>query len=612
MTAPTIDTRLPATLGGFDDFVRATMEDWKVPGLALAVVVDHALVLCAGYGRRDVDAGLDVTPRTLFPIASATKAFTTMSLALLADEGTLDWDTPVREYLPGFRLYDPVATERMTPRDLVTHRSGLPRHDRVWYRSTASRGELYKRLRYLEPSADFRTVIQYNNLMFMTAGYLAGQLAGSSWEELVRTRIFAPLGMAGSLFTGPSVAAVADRAAPYKKNLDTGLVELIPAYVVSQELELDDPLGPAGSICATAEDMARWLLLHLNDGRHGDVQVVSRAQLDTMHAPQVVFPSGIGSFAETPHNHYALGWFVEPYRGANVIHHGGNIDGFTALVTFMPERGAGAVILMNMNGSPVREILANNLYDRLLGLDEIDWGGRYHKLWDEMEGALAQGKERSATRRVADTRPSHPLDAYTGDFAHPGYGRLRIVERAADADANGGTGDGAGNGDGAASGAELTVTYNTVEFGATHYHYDIFELRSEALDTRLKASFLTNVQGDIDRVSIPFESSVGDIVFARQPSAEMTDPHFLAQFVGEYEMLETTVAVTPKGEGALQLSIPGRPDVELEPYKGTEFVGKSLSDMTVEFVRDADGAVTEARITFLGGLFRATRKATYA
>lgn len=172
--------------------------------------------------------------------------------------------------------------------------------------------------------------------------------------------------------------------------------------------------------------------------------------------------------------------------------------------------------------------------------------------------------------------------------------------------------NGAGNGDGAAGGAELTVTYNTVEFGATHYHYDIFELRAEALDTRLKASFLTNVQGDIDRVSIPFESSVGDIVFARQPSAEMTDTHFLAPFIGEYEMLETTVAVTPKGEGALQLSIPGRPDVELEPYKGTEFVGKGLLDMTVEFVRDADGAVTEARITFLGGLFRATRKAAHA
>jgi len=574
---------------------------WSGPGY----VVDREIVLCKGYGDRDTERKLDVTPHTLFPIASATKAFTTMSLALLADEGKLDWDIPVREYLPAFRLFDPMATERMTPRDPVTHRSGLPRHDLVWYRSTATRPELFDRLRYLEPNADIRTVIQYNNLMFMTAGYLAGQLTGTSWEEVVQDRIFAPLGMAESLFTGPAVADVVDRAAPYKKNRKTKLVELIPAYAVSQDLELDDPLGPAGSICSTAEDMARWLLLHLNGGAHGDVQLVSRAQLDGLHTPQVVFPSSIGQFPETPHNNYALGWFVEPYRGANVVHHGGNIDGFTSLVTFMPERGTGAVILMNMDGSPVREIIANNLYDRLLGLDQIAWSDRYHKLWDELDAALAHGKERSETRRVADARPSHPLQAYTDDFAHLGYGRLRVAMRQSGdgtpARERAGAEGEAGNGDG------LTLTYNTLEMDLTHYHYDIFELYAEVLDTRLKATFLTNVQGDIDRVSIPFESSVGDIVFARLPAKEMIDRRFLTRFVGEYEMLEATVAVRLKGEHMLQLAIPGRPEIELEPYKGTEFVGKGLSDMSVEFMQDDNGVVTEARITFLGGLFSARR-----
>ncbi len=599
MTAPV--SALPAALDGFDDVVRAIIEDWKVPGLALAIVVDRELVLCKGYGYRDTERKLDVTPHTLFPIASATKAFTTMSLALLADEGKLDWDIPVREYLPAFRLFDPVATERMTPRDLVTHRSGLPRHDLVWYRSTATRADLFDRLRYLEPNADIRTVVQYNNLMFMTAGYLAGHLVGTSWEEVVQDRIFAPLGMAQSLFTGPAVAGVGDRAAPYKKNRETKLVELIPAYVVSQELEKDDPLGPAGSICATAEDMARWLLLHLNGGAHGDVQIVSRAQLDQLHTPQVVFPSSIGQFPETPHNNYALGWFVEPYRGADVVHHGGNIDGFTSLVTFMPERGAGAVILMNMDGSPVREIIANNLYDRLLGLDQIAWSDRYHKLWDELDAALDQGKERSKTRRVADARPSHPLQAYTGDFAHPGYGRLRVAMCHAGDDAQARKSAGTGDGNG------LTLTYNTIEMDLTHYHYDIFELYAEVLDTRLKATFLTNVQGDIDRIAIPFESSVKDIVFARLPAEEMTDRRFLTRFVGEYEMMEATVAVRLKGEHTLQLAIPGRPEIELEPYKGTEFVSKSLSDMSVEFLQDDNGVVTEARITFLGGLFSAKR-----
>src|SRR5579885_1593422 len=194
-------TEVSKQLEGIEDFVRRMLEEWKVQGCAVAIIKDGEILLSQGFGLRNTAEGLEVTPETLFPIASCTKAFTATSVALLADEGKLDWDTPVRKYLPSFRLFDSFATERMTPRDLVTHRSGLPRHDLMWYHSTRSRQELFDRLQYLEPSKDFRSLWQYQNLMYMTAGYLAGEVAGQSWEDLVQKRLFDPLGMTSSNFS---------------------------------------------------------------------------------------------------------------------------------------------------------------------------------------------------------------------------------------------------------------------------------------------------------------------------------------------------------------------------------------------------------------------------
>ena len=240
-----------AALAGLDEFVAGAMKDWKVPGVAVAVVKDGQVILSKGYGTRDADKQLPVTPKTLFAIGSITKSFTVTALGMLADDGKLDWDKPVREYLPEFRLYDQVASDHMTPRDLVTPRSGLPRHDALWYNSTFTRREMIERLRYLEPSKDFRSTWQYNNLMFLTAGYLAGQLAGTSWEELVRARIFGPLGMTGSNFSVTDSQKSPDFAQPYATVKEE--TKKIPFRGI-------DEMAPAGSINSNIEDMTRYLL----------------------------------------------------------------------------------------------------------------------------------------------------------------------------------------------------------------------------------------------------------------------------------------------------------------------------------------------------------------
>ncbi|MEW5901563.1 MAG: serine hydrolase domain-containing protein, partial [Acidobacteriota bacterium] len=177
------------------------MAEWKVPGMAVAIVKDGQVILAEGYGLKDVKNNLKVTPQTIFAIGSSSKAFTATAMGILTDDGKLDWDKPVREYLPSFKLWDLFASERMTPRDLVCHRSGLPRHDVMWYNSPLSRKELFDRIQYLKPNKDFRANFQYQNLMFMTAGYLVGQLSGSTWEEFTKKKIFEPLGMNDSNFS---------------------------------------------------------------------------------------------------------------------------------------------------------------------------------------------------------------------------------------------------------------------------------------------------------------------------------------------------------------------------------------------------------------------------
>jgi len=208
-------------LKDFEEVVTDAMKKFDVPGMAIAIVKYNDVVYSKGFGYRDVEKQLPVTPDTLFAIGSSTKAFTTFVLGTLVDEGKIEWDKPVRNYIPWFKLYDTGASERMTPRDLVTHRSGLPRHDLVWYNNyDASRKWLVERLPYLEPSADLREKFQYNNLMFLTAGYLTEVVTGKTWEEAVRERILLPLSMTRTNF---SVADSQSSACRFARSPTLGL-----------------------------------------------------------------------------------------------------------------------------------------------------------------------------------------------------------------------------------------------------------------------------------------------------------------------------------------------------------------------------------------------------
>lgn len=563
-------------LKGFDNEVRRVMRDWKVPGIAVAIVKDDEVILSRGYGLRDVAAAAPVTSHTLMPIGSTTKTFTTAGVALLADEGLVNWDTPVREYLPTFTLWDQTATEHLTARDMASHRSGLPRHDIMWYGSTASRADLFARLRYLQPTADLRTRWQYQNLMFMSLGYLTEVLSGLAWEDFVQKRMFDPLGMVSSRATSTAARESPDLSIGYRRKQNR--VEAMSLY------EGFHAVAPAGSIVSSVADMSQWLRVHLNGGRFNGGQFLSEAQIRQMHAPQMVMDPG--KHREMPHSSYGLGWFVQPYRGTNMIHHGGNIDGFSAMFALMPEERVGVVILTNLDGTPARDILKFAVFDRFLDGKPVPWNARFKADREEMQAAGKRGKEKMRSGRVPRTRPSHPLDGYTGTYRHPGYGDLSVSLQ-----------DG-----------KLRALYNGNDMSLTHYHYDTFDLSLDRFGATFKTSFLTNVRGVVDQISVPFESTVDNIVFSRIPEEGMTDHAFLERLVGSYDLMGNSLSISFKDDHTLQIALPMQPVYELLPVKGTEFAVKGVSGVTVEFILPDTGQSSEIQITQSGATFTAKRR----
>jgi CubicO group peptidase (beta-lactamase class C family) len=567
------------TLEGFDEFVAQVMKDWKVPGLAIAVVQDGKVTLLKGYGYRDMEKQLPVTPTTLFAIGSITKSFTVSTLGMEMDEGKVDWDKPVRDYLPTFKLSTPDLTEQVTIRDLITHRSGLPRHDLMWYSSDFSREDLLRRLQYLEPSKPLRTSFQYNNLMFMTAGYIAGQLNGTSWEDAVTQRVFKPLRMSGTNLSELDTQNSADFAQPYRKGSD--LKAELKRIPFDAQCPNRCAMGPAGEINSNVTDMSKYLLFHMNKGKAEGKQLLSENNAIQMQSPQMAIP-GAPAYKENGESSYGMGFFLSTYRGHKIVEHGGNIDGFSANLSFLPNDRIGVVVLTNLDGNPVPNLVTSNVYDRLLGLDQIPWSQRGLAAEAGGKKAEQEAKDKGYSPRKMGTHPSHELTDYAGDYSNPGYGMVTI----------------------ALEGDKFKLTLNKVTKPLEHYHYDQFQVPADPLDPfqKMKVMFLTDYDGEISSLSMPLQPDVKDIVFTRMPDRQLTQRSFIEAFTGDYEIPGSPVPlkISLRGENSLIVSVPGQPDLKLNPARGTTFELADIKGVSIEFKRDQTGKVTEAVLNQLG------------
>jgi len=565
-------------LAGFDAIVNKGLQGLNVPGVAVAIIVEDEVVLAKGFGFKDLEKKVLMTPDTLLAIGSASKAFTVFALGTLVDEGKLDWDKPLRNYIPWFRLYDSSASERLTPRDTVTHRSGLPRHDLMWYNNTAiSREDLVRRLAYLKPTADLRAVWQYNNLMFLTAGYLVEVLTGKTWEDGVRAQVLSPLGMKRTNFSVADSQKDSDFSLPYQER--EGKLEKMAFRSLTN-------MGPAGSINSSVNEMSNWVLVHINGGRLKDKQIINPQTVQDMHLAHM--PTGeTPEIPEVTPADYGMGWFVDSYRGHGRVHHGGNIDGFSAMVSMLPQDRVGFVVLSNKNGTGLPELLIRHATDLILGLEAKDWVGDAAKSKLKGDEATKEAEKKKAARRVLNTKPSHGLDAYAGDYFHPGYGDLKVtVEK-----------------------GQLTFMYNNISTPLEHWHYDTFNgvRAGDPVFENSKLNFIADMNGNVARLEAPFEASLEPIVFEKKPDARLSDPAYLQKFAGKYVLIEQVITISLKGN-VLFASIPGAPELELVPGLGDEFTLKQMKVISLRFKMDDKGNVVAVELFQPGGVFEAKRQ----
>jgi CubicO group peptidase (beta-lactamase class C family) len=411
----------PASL---DAEIERAMKELRIPGLAVAVVKDDSVVFARGYGVRRLGSAEKVDPRTLFAIGSTTKAFTAAAVGAMVDDGKLSWDDRAVDRLPGFALHDPNVTREIRIHDLLSHKSGLGRRgDALWYGTSLTKEEVLERIAHLPPATGLRTSLGYQNIMFLAAGESAARAAGTTWDDLVRTRIFAPLGMKDATTSVRDLPAGGNIAMPHAEL--EGQVREVPWRMI-------DNIKPAGSINAHVLDMSQWLRMWLGNGALGERRVLSDSVIREILTPQIYTSVAPGAAAATGTHFraYGMGWVLEDYRGRKLAWHNGGIDGMKAQVVLVPKEKLGVVVLANLNGTGIVEALGYRIVDSYLGAQSEDWVGKLVAQARAAETAQEAARKRQLEARAANTTPSLPLESYAGTYHNEMYGNIVVVHEA--------------------------------------------------------------------------------------------------------------------------------------------------------------------------------------
>lgn len=417
-------TSLPAD---FDQLVAGVMADHEVPGLAIAVVKDGQVVLAKGYGVRELGRPDRVDEHTRFGIASNTKAFTATALALLVEDGLVEWEQPVINYLPWFRLSDAWVTSQITVRDLLVHRSGLGlgAGDLLWWpQSTYTRREVAERLRFLPLVTSFRSAYAYDNVLYTVAGELIHEVTGKTWEEFVTERIIRPLGMNETIIRHPGIGA-SDNISSTHARVE-GKVRPIAPFV-------SDNTNPAGGITTSAHDITRWMMVQLDSGRVDANRRLFKPGT-TRELWQIVTPLVPRRYSDgraplsSNFAGYALGFNVLDYRRHLLVTHTGGLPGFISRVALMPELKLGVAVFTN-HESPAMEPIVYSVLDHYLG-EKHDWRTVFGELAARNDAAIAAADSTAAATRDSTSRPARPLAEYAGTYRDAWYGDIEITHQA--------------------------------------------------------------------------------------------------------------------------------------------------------------------------------------
>jgi CubicO group peptidase (beta-lactamase class C family) len=408
-----------ARLNDLDAYISKSVKDWKVPGLAIAIVKDGRVVFAKGYGIREFGKPESVDEHTLFAIGSTTKAMTVAALGMLVDEKKVQWDDPVTKHLPDFQLYDPYVTREVTVRDLLTHRAGLGNADLLWYGQDNSRKDILYRLRYLKPQTSMRSHFTYQNIMYVAAGEIVGAASGIPWEDFVQQRIFEPLSMKDTV---PLLADTKGRpnvASPHY--FIDGNVRVIENASV-------DAVAPAGSVWSSVYDMAKWMRFMLEEEKGSMLSASTHKEL---FRPQFIVD--LQEFYPTtrltqPHwTTYSLGWFQHDYNGRVVDFHTGSIDGMVAIIGLIRDEHLGVYVLANLDHAEVRHALMYRVFDLYAEKPMRDWSAEFQKLYTEIREKSESRRKKREDERIPDTQPSLPLGKYAGTYSDSLYGKVSVA-----------------------------------------------------------------------------------------------------------------------------------------------------------------------------------------
>lgn len=479
-------------LAGLDDEIADMLAEWEIPGLAVAVVRDDAVVYARGFGVREAGGSDPVDEHTLFAVGSTSKAFTATAVAMLVDEGKAAWDDLVVDHLPSFRLSDPYITRDLRLRDLMSHNSGLLRGDRLWYASGRSREEVLHQVRHQPVTFPLRSTFQYNNTTWIATGETIEVLAGATWDDFMAERIFRPLGMSRSTTRVGPLAQMDNVATPHVETPE-GELRAVPYRNI-------DNAGPAGSINSSVAEMAQWIRMQLAGGVYQGERLVSEEALrETRTAQMVIRNEGTWAliWPESNFLNYGLGWFLNDYRGLKVVSHGGNIDGMTAYVGFVPERNYGFVALANMNGANAFvSALTHRLIDRMEGGGEILWSERMLARWNEFQEEARAAARKVEEGRIASAPPTLEAGAYAGVYANDMYGEIVVSE----------------------SGGSLSAQFGAGFRGPLeHWHYDVYRAVWEG--SYGPGEFFRFEIGNDGKVAALHAEIEGSVEFARKPPA---------------------------------------------------------------------------------------------
>lgn len=458
-----------------DKVMLGTMKAWRLPGAAIAVVMNDRVVYVQGYGSKDLGGTNPVTPDTLFQIASTSKAFTTTAMAMLVGEGKMSWDDPVRKHIEYFRLSDLCADANVTLRDLVSHRTGLASRDELWDNSPWSREEIIRKLALVEPARAFRSGYRYNNIMFMAAGEAVASASGMPYDEFVKARIFTPLQMTNTVIADAEWEK-RDHAIGHHYDWRTDRISI-------QKPIDTTALGSAGAIKSNARDMGNWVRFQLAGGAFNLTQLVDYEALAETKTPQTVVRMENLTRDLNPDTNlmsYGLGWTIQDYRGEQLVSHSGSLNGFRTRVELMPRRNAGFVVMTNVDRGIALVAIRNALLDMFTAKPARDWNAYY--LMVDRKADEKEDKERleRKARAAKNTQPSRPLEAYAGEFENNAYGTARVTP------VNGG----------------LILQWSRMTLPLEHLQYDAFTAYSEWDGVDETILFSLGEDGNVNKLTI--------------------------------------------------------------------------------------------------------------